>query len=132
SRLYCTGDMARLDEDGNLRFFGRSDRQVKLRGFRIELGEVEAVLLGAPGVRAAACAVRTTPTGIESLVAFVVPRHGTALEPAAVLAHARERLAVAMVPSAVEVLPELPRLPSGKLDREALAPAAPPQAAADT
>jgi len=44
SKLYKTGDLARLMPDGNLRYEGRVDFQVKIRGFRIELGEIETTL----------------------------------------------------------------------------------------
>ena len=43
-RLYKTGDLVRLNNDGALEYVGRLDGQVKLRGFRIELGEIEARL----------------------------------------------------------------------------------------
>ncbi|MEM7035044.1 MAG: amino acid adenylation domain-containing protein [Chloroflexota bacterium] len=43
-RLYKTGDLASYSEDGNIRFLGRTDHQIKLRGYRIELSEIEAVL----------------------------------------------------------------------------------------
>jgi aryl carrier-like protein len=40
-RLYKTGDLAQYDSDGNIRFRGRKDAQVKIRGQRVDLGEIE-------------------------------------------------------------------------------------------
>ncbi|MFZ2755215.1 MAG: amino acid adenylation domain-containing protein, partial [Lysobacteraceae bacterium] len=57
-RLYATGDIVRLREDGTLEFIGRADGQVKVRGHRIELGEIEAVLARHPAVREAAVLAR--------------------------------------------------------------------------
>src|SRR5206468_5056795 len=45
ARLYRSGDLGRLDADGNIEFHGRADSQVKLRGFRVELSEIESRLL---------------------------------------------------------------------------------------
>ena len=53
ARIYRTGDMGRWDEQGQLRFLGRRDHQVKIRGARIELGEVEAAVKSHPLVQTA-------------------------------------------------------------------------------
>ena len=76
-RLYRSGDLVCLRDDGNIEFHGRIDRQVKLRGFRIELGEIEVELTRCPGVRQCAVVVQGTGTA-KRLVAFVVPEEAGA------------------------------------------------------
>ena len=49
-RIYRTGDLGRVNDDGQLEYFGRIDTQVKIRGYRIELSEIESVLLQLPGI----------------------------------------------------------------------------------
>ncbi|MEU0028926.1 amino acid adenylation domain-containing protein [Streptomyces sp. NPDC006335] len=120
SRMYRSGDVARRNADGDLEYLGRSDQQVKLRGFRIELGEVEAALADQPSVARATVLVREDKPGVRRLVAYAVPASGSALDPAALRAALAATLPDYMVPAAVVELPELPRTPSGKLDRGAL------------
>ncbi|MEU8389533.1 amino acid adenylation domain-containing protein [Micromonospora sp. NPDC048843] len=73
SRMYRTGDVARIRTDGALEFLGRVDGQVKIRGYRIELGEIENALRRHPGVSRAAAVVRRTADDHPQLVAYVVP-----------------------------------------------------------
>lgn len=132
-RMYRTGDLAVRGPDGQLRFLGRADQQVKLRGFRIELGEIEAVLATHPAVAQAAVTVREDGRGEKQLVAYVVPSEGaqpgvqggSRLTGAATTAddlreHLGRALPAHMVPSAFAGLGSLPRTASGKLDRKAL------------
>ncbi|MEV6986916.1 amino acid adenylation domain-containing protein [Sphaerisporangium sp. NPDC051017] len=111
SRLYRTGDRARVRADGRLEFLGRLDDQVKVRGYRIEPGEVEARLLAHPGVGEVAVAVRD-----DTLVAFVA---GSASFDD-LRRHAAETLPPYMVPGLWTRLDRLPLTPSGKVDRAAL------------
>ena len=120
-RIYRTGDLVRLTESGDLQFLGRADDQVKIRGYRVELSEIESQLLTAPGVRAAAVAVREVTPGIESLVAYVVladPR--TEPDWHEVERRLRSTLPPYMIPSHYEVISEIPTSASGKVDRKRL------------
>jgi non-ribosomal peptide synthetase-like protein len=119
ARIYRSGDLGRLDADGNLEFLGRVDGQVKLRGFRIELSEIESVLLQADGLRAAACAVREDVVGVQQLVGYVVPGDSP-VDEERLRSHLRRQLPGYMVPALIETVTDLPRLPSGKLDRASL------------
>ncbi len=117
-RIFRTGDVMRLGPDGLLYFVGRADRQINVNGVRIEPGEIEAVLREHHGVVEAAVVADAAgrPT------AFVVAP-GTADTPAlraALLARARAALPSAMWPTAITVLPTLPRLGSGKPDLVAM------------
>jgi len=44
-KLYRTGDLGRVCDDGSIEYIGRNDDQIKIRGFRVELGEIESVLI---------------------------------------------------------------------------------------
>ncbi len=54
-RIYCTGDLARYDENGDLLFVSRRDFQIKHMGHRIELGEVEVAVNAMPFIESAVC-----------------------------------------------------------------------------
>jgi amino acid adenylation domain-containing protein len=123
ARLYATGDLARLRPAGEIEFLGRADQQVKVRGFRIELGDVEAAIACHPEVREVVVVARAAVDG-ALLAAFLVPRHPQEEAPPpgveALRVFVAERLPAYMIPASFVILPELPRLPNGKIDRRRL------------
>jgi len=132
-RLYRTGDLARWSRDGRLMSRGRADLQVKIRGFRVELEEVEAALERCDGIGKAAVVVCQDDHGDRRLVAFVVPEGKAAssgesvpagrggLPGARALRTAlREHLPEFMIPTQYIESEQLPLLPNGKLNRQAL------------
>ena len=118
-KAYRTGDRAVLSEDGNVRFLGRVDNQVKVRGFRIELGEIEAVLrAGSGGLNAVAMA---WPGGTEIATSVVAALETDRADIDAIQAHAAAKLPDYMVPAMIFCVPEFPKNASGKVDRRGLA-----------
>ena len=122
-RFYRTGDLARWRADGRLEFLGRSDGQIKIRGHRIETGEVEAALSKQPDIRQAAVELRGAGTG-ATLVAHVATE---TLDTPSLLSALRAKLPEAAVPGRIVRHDQLPLLPSGKIDRKALANKALPE-----
>ncbi|MBQ0984632.1 amino acid adenylation domain-containing protein [Streptomyces sp. F63] len=119
ARLFRTGDLARVRQDGNVVFLGRGDGQVKVRGHRVELGEVEAALTALPGVADARVVLhRDGGSGDARLVAHLV---GDAVPVPADLRNALARsLPDYMIPAAFTTLEALPLDANGKLDRRRL------------
>lgn len=116
--MYKTGDVARFDEDGSLRFLGRRDHQVKIRGHRIELGEIEAVLEAMEEVRVAVVTVRGD-TEDHRLVAYVVPSDADR-DLDGLKDRLRETLPAVMVPAMFVSMESIPLTPNGKVNRGAL------------
>jgi acyl-CoA synthetase (AMP-forming)/AMP-acid ligase II len=118
---FRTGDLAEIDDNGYVRIVGRAKEIVHVGGFNVVPAEVEAALLAHPDVaNAAVLGVPDERMG-EALVAYVSPRPGAGLYARDLIAFARSRIAGYKVPYAIEILPELPLLPSGKPDRKTLA-----------
>ncbi|MFD0450894.1 amino acid adenylation domain-containing protein [Rhodococcus aetherivorans] len=119
-RMYRTGDIVEWQRDGQLRYRGRSDFQVKVRGRRIELGEIEAALLADDSVAQAVVTVHSDEATGGHLVGYVVPAAGAVVDVDAVRSALGETLPTYLVPDALVVLEQFPLNPSGKLDRRAL------------
>jgi non-ribosomal peptide synthetase-like protein len=122
-RIYRTGDLCRINEQGEIEYHGRIDLQVKIRGYRIELTEIESVLLQVPGIAAAVVDTYEPVPGTVELVGYYSLRTDTAsLDPETIYALLRDRLPSYMVPAYLEHLAAIPLTTSDKADRKNLPP----------
>ena len=115
---YRTGDVGHLDADGWLRLTDRSKEMIKVRGFQVAPAEIESVLHGHPAVED--CAVFGEPHAAdgETVIAAVAQRGPVTSDE--LISLIGDRLASYKKPSRVVFVPEIPRLPSGKVLRRVL------------
>ena len=119
-QVLYTGDLCRLDDEGYLYFVGRMDDIIKSRGEKVAPKEVEAVIVGIPGVREAA--VIGVPDELlgQAVKAFVVLQPGVALDARAIVRACQEKLESFMVPKHVEIVAELAKGATGKIQKTGL------------
>jgi long-chain acyl-CoA synthetase len=116
-----TGDMARVDERGFLWITGRIKEMIIVGGENVFPREVEEVLDAHPDVYAAGVVGERDDMRGETVVAFVEAEEGKTPDPEALRAWCRDRLAGYKVPRRIVVVDQLPRNPTGKIMRRALA-----------
>lgn len=120
-KIYRSGDLARVNEEGDVEFLGRIDSQIKLRGYRIELAEIESQMLSLPNIKNAAVTVRKESLTGDLLVAYVVLEDQSQTFNVNVIKQSlQKRLASYMIPAAFVQLDKFPLLASGKIDRKKL------------
>ena len=120
ARLYKTGDLARIQPDGEIAFMGRIDEQIKIRGYRIEPHEITTVLDRHPAVRTSCVSSISDASAEIRLVAYIVPAKATELTRSELRKFLGEHLPEYMIPSLFVQVPKLPVSLSGKVDRAAL------------
>lgn len=120
AQLYHTGELARYRADGTLQRLGSADEQVYIRGFRLEIEKLVAALTGLPAIAQCAVVSQNISENEQRLIAYVVCEGAIVPEPQQWLAHLKETLSEYLLPAAFVVLPSLPLLPDGRVDRAAL------------
>jgi long-chain acyl-CoA synthetase len=115
-----TGDLGTLDEDGDLRIVDRLKELIIRGGYNVYPREVEEVLYQHPDIVEAAVIGVADPTYGEEVAAAIVLRDGATLSTDQLRSWAKERLSAYKVPHLVQVLPALPKGPSGKVLKRAI------------
>jgi len=115
---FDTGDLARMDEEGYIRITGRTKDVLIRGGENVPVVEIEALLHKHPAVQAAAVVGYPDERLGERACAFLVLRANAALDLAGVQAWmAENKVAKQYWPERVELLPDLPRTPTGKVQK---------------
>lgn len=118
-RLF-TGDLFRMDEDGDLHFVGRKDDMFKVKGEKVYPREIENVLFELDAVREAAVIGLPDPDDGHVIKVMVVAHEGAELIAEQIRRHCRERLERRLMPRLVEVCAALPTTESGKVAKRVL------------
>lgn len=120
ARIYRTGDLGWVGDDGQFRCAGRADSQIKHRGYRIELGEIEAALNALGELReCAVVAVETEGFEANAICCAYVPGEAE-VAPSRLRAALARSLPVYMLPTRWLAFDALPKNANGKVDRRAL------------
>ncbi len=122
-KIYRTGDLGGLNENGEIQCLGRIDHQVKVRGYRIEPDEIEFALLTDTGIKEAVVVVRTDKPDEPRIAAYMVLADGQPSskgKKAAIKKMLLKTLPVYMVPDDFVFISAIPVTPNGKVDRKLL------------
>jgi acetyl-CoA synthetase len=117
---YLTGDTVQQDADGHIFFVGRNDDIITSAGYRIGPFDVESCVIEHPSVAEVAVVGKPDRERTEIVKAFVVLRAGSVASDALkaeLQQHVRKRLGLHAYPREIEFIGELPKTPSGKMQR---------------
>ena len=117
-RIYRTGDLATMDDDGLVYFRGRSDTQIKSRGHRIELGEVETALATLSQLREGVI-VAVLTGGFEgtAICCAYIPVADEDVSPRTIRASLSKLIPSYMMPTKWLELEQMPKNTNGKVDK---------------
>lgn len=117
-KIYKTGDRARLLENGEFDFLGRTDFQVKLRGFRVELNEIEKCMLDYEGIKKCVCNLYEGENNEKCIVAYYIADQE--IDIANLRSALSKYLPQYMIPEIFMLVKEMPYTLNGKINHKAL------------
>lgn len=118
---YRSGDLGKIDRNGNIEYLGRLDRQIQLRGFRIELGEIERRIIKSGLVEDCVVSFEnyTADKDDHRIIAYIIPKAPFYKEDT-LKSTLKEFLPLYMIPSLFVSVSEIPLTINGKVDFKAL------------
>jgi amino acid adenylation domain-containing protein len=119
-RIYHTGDLGRLRQDGCLELQGRKDHEINMRGYRMYPPAIATAITQLDNVRDAIIITRKRQDKDVFLIAYVVPSSGSDLTVSSIRRELAKTIPMWMIPSVFVLLERLPLNTAGKVDRQAL------------
>lgn len=118
--LYKTGDTAMYLQNGEIKFLGRIDNQIKIRGIRVELSEIEKHIYESELVEKSLVLVDSIDELNKKIIAAIIPslKHANSLVVKKIKKHLSKQLPQYMRPNMIILLDDFPLLPNGKVDRK--------------
>lgn len=120
NRWLHSGDMGRIDKDGWFYFVGRGKDTIRRRGENISCYELETILSAHEGILECASIPVPSSLGEDEVKVVIAPREGVKLEFSEIMKFCEEKMPRFMIPRYIELLPEIPKLPNEKVDKERL------------
>lgn len=111
--IYKTGDIGKIDVNGNIIYLGRIDNQIKYQGHRIELGEIESVAMSVDGIKRV-CAVYAN---VRKKIVMFVTISNSDLTVKKIYQEIKLKVPQYMLPAEINLYEELPLNVNGKIDR---------------
>jgi crotonobetaine/carnitine-CoA ligase len=117
---FHSGDLAEVDDDGYFYYRGRKKESMRRRGENISAWEIEAVLNGHPDVLESAAYAVPSELGEDEVMVAIIARPGSDLSPAETLRYCEGRMAHYAIPRFVDLVDELPKTGTQKIEYAAL------------
>lgn len=119
--FYRTGDLVKLNDQNQLLFLGRKDRQVKYRGYRVELDAVEAVLLKHDAIEEAAVfPIRNVQQELTIEAAVILKEGSAVIDEQGLKVYLSNYLPNYAVPTSINIVVSFPRTSTGKISHRQL------------
>ena len=119
-RIYFTGDLGKMNEDGTVVFYGRRDHQLKIRGYRVEILEIENTLNKYPSIEQSVVLVPENTVSVNSVQAAIIIREGFDFDEQALRQWLSRQVPSYLIPSAFIIVNNFPLTPNGKIDLKIL------------
>jgi len=117
---FKTGDIARIDETGNIFIVDRKKDMILVSGFNVFPNEVEAVVNEHPAVLECGCVGVKDEKSQETVKVYIVLHEGQNVAEEEIITFCREKLTAYKVPKQVEIISEIPKTNVGKVLRREL------------